>query len=458
MTALPASMPLRQRLLVRLLFVLGVSLLLAGALAYLRSASKLRTELHAALTVGEQVLLDAVKEIDRSPSPYQQLRIVIERFSGGRHLKVTLIDAAGNRVATSRIEQPDEPAPEWFYHSVGGEAESVQVKLPERLKGYAYFLLEADPRNEVQEVWEEMVFGFFVVTALSGLAGGFVYRSIGRELKPLDDLNAALSRVASGDFNVRVGETGSADLRAVGKGFNDMVTALEESRITTVRLEEQLASVQEEERADLARDLHDEIGPLLFSVSIDASEAKMMLTEDAHPEIHRKLEVIRDSVRRSQKHVLRLLGRLRNGSVEDLGLEGAVAQLLEFWRSRQPQVKMTTRIPEHGVGPRLDPVVYRVIQESISNAIRHGRPSVIDVSVALADGIHVVVQDDGGGLKTERVGNGLTGMRERVGLMRGVLDVRNSSDGKGVVVSAHFPVESSGELSVIENVASGHLT
>jgi two-component system sensor histidine kinase UhpB len=441
MTAI-AGRSLRQRLLLRLLAVLGLSLLLASGLAYWRASDKVHTELEAALRVGAQLLDDAVKEVRRSPTPYQQLRIVIERFSGGRHLKVTLIDKEGQRVAASRLQEPDEPAPEWFYGVVRGEPHVLRVPLPNNISGYSTLLLEADPRNEVQEFWEEVRFGLLMWGIIASLAGALIYWGIGTELAPLDTLNGALSKVAAGEFQVRIGESGSRDLRAVSRGFNEMAHALEESRVMTARLEEQLSSVQEEERAELARDLHDEIGPLLFSVGIDAAEAKRLLVDGTAAEVTERLDVIRESVRISQKHVLRLLGRLRNGTVEDLGLEGAVAQLVEFWRVRQPHVDIQTAVPQDGIAPRIDTAIYRIVQESISNAVRHGTgTSQIRVAVDIDSlgTVHVVVEDDGGGLKSQRRGNGLTGMRERVTSLGGTLDVGDSPNSRGVRVTAHIP-------------------
>ena len=81
-----------------LLLVLGLPEPAVGTvLAYWRATNKVQTELHAALIVGEQMLDDAVKELERSPSPYQLIPSVIERFSGGRHLSVALLDSEGQR-------------------------------------------------------------------------------------------------------------------------------------------------------------------------------------------------------------------------------------------------------------------------------------------------------------------------------------------------------------------------
>lgn len=434
-------MSLRQRLLIRSALVLGLSFFIGVALDYLRSAGKVRTELHAALTVGEKVLVDAVEEIQHASNPDRQIRVVIERFSGGRHLKVTLLDSRGRRVIASRLAMPDSPAPEWFYASVGGTPETARVNLPPGLGDFSFFLIEADPRNEVQEFWEDLGNGLAVLAILAALVLALIYRTLGRELKPLEELNKALSRVAEGDFSMRLAGVGSVDLRNVSQGFNHMASRLEQIEASNTRLQEQIANVQEEERAELARDLHDDIGPLLFSVGMDSASLKAMMGPTPTPEVQERLDSIREAVSLSQKHVLQILGRLRGGTVEDLGLQTAVRRLTEFWKSRRPAVAVQADIPESGVGVELDAIAYRVVQESLSNAMRHGQPTKIDVHVTEGqDGaVRVTVCDDGGGLKSQRIGHGLTGMRERIATRNGFLSIRNRGDGKGTLVVAEFP-------------------
>lgn len=434
-------MSLRQRLLIHVALVLGFSLLVGAGISYWNAAGKIRTELHAAFVVGEQVLTDAVQELDHSRTPYQQLPSVIERFSGGRHLRVSLLDNDGNRVTESRIEMPKEPAPDWFYRMLGGPPETFSIPVPSNVHGYSAFLMEADPRNEVQEVWEDLGGTLLNVSIMAGLVSALIYWTLGRELKPLGHLSHALSRAAQGDFSMRLAEEGSQDLRDVTKGFNHMADQLEQAEASKTLLEEQLSSVQDEERAELARDLHDEIGPLLFSVGIDTAAVQKSLGESADRDVVERLDSIREAVSLSQKRVLQILGRLRSGTVEDLGLEAAINRLIEFWTSRRPSLRVSSIVPEAGVGPELDPVVYRIVQESMSNAVRHGETSAIDIAVKREpDGaVFVRVSDDGGGLKTTRAGHGLTGMRERVTARQGVFTIGNRPDGLGTLVEARFP-------------------
>jgi two-component system, NarL family, sensor histidine kinase UhpB len=88
-------------------------------------------------------------------------------------------------------------------------------------------------------------------------------------------------------------------------------------------------------------------------------------------------------------------------------------------------------------------MIYRIINESTSNALRHGRPSRIDIAVELGaeHTVTVNVADDGGGMNEAAAGFGITGMRERVALLGGTLTIRNRPEGNGVTVSACVPVD-----------------
>ncbi|MBY0559604.1 histidine kinase [Hyphomicrobium sp.] len=433
-------MSLRQRLLMNVALVLALSLLIGAFMSYWRAAAKIETELHSAFVVGEQVLEDGVNGLKSSPNPYQKLSGIIEQFNNGRHLRVSLLDMSGARVVQSHLETPDDPAPAWFYKLLGGSPESARVPTPPNIQDYSAFLIEAEPRNEVQEVWEDLANSLFLAAILAGLVSALIYWTVERELKPLDQLRHAIARVAQRDFNLRLVESGPRDLRAVTSGFNHMVGQLEQAEASKTLLEEQLSTVQDEERAELARDLHDEIGPLLFSVGLDAAAVQKALGDSANRDVVERLDSIREAVGLSQRRVLQILGRLRTGTVEDLGLEAAVQRLVEFWTSRHPGLNVRTIIPEGGVSAELDSVVYRIIQESMSNAVRHGDTSVIDAAVALeGDSVRVWVVDDGGGLKSNRSGHGLTGMRERVAARNGTFNIGNRPDGRGTLVEAHFP-------------------
>ncbi len=224
-----------------------------------------------------------------------------------------------------------------------------------------------------------------------------------------------------------------------------MVARLAEIELRKRRLEEQLVEVQEEERSELARDLHDEVGPLLFAISVDLVAVEQQAARYSDAQLQQRLEATRDALTRIQQQVRDLLGRLRPLSVVDLGVDHSIQRLVAFWRTRYPAVEFAfSALLAQDLDENLGLTIYRIVQESLSNALRHGKPAAIEISIAEQrdHSILIEVRDDGVGLRGEglRMGLGLTSMRERVSALGGELTVGAGPEGRGVLVSARLPV------------------
>jgi two-component system, NarL family, sensor histidine kinase UhpB len=155
---------------------------------------------------------------------------------------------------------------------------------------------------------------------------------------------------------------------------------------------------------------------------------------------------IHDSVGRAQRHVRAILGRLR--PVRPIGLEAAVGRLAAFWQSRRSDIAFAIKVSvdEDRIDDDLQDTIYRVAQEAMSNAIRHGSPSRVEIAIAHhSDGIRLEVADDGVGMAIDgltvrgAVQFGLIGMRERVMEMAGSLSIRHGRNGRGLAVVATLP-------------------
>ena len=155
-----------------------------------------------------------------------------------------------------------------------------------------------------------------------------------------------------------------------------------------------------------------------------------------------------------QKHFKIILGRLRPTAGLDLGLAPAMDNLIDFWRSREPNVVFNLKVVPESFGDLLDEGIYRIAREALSNALRHGHPTKIDINVRCTtnDTVEVEIVDDGGGMKSSNgaVGFGVTGMQERAALLGGTISVQDRSDRKGVVVSVRFPCQKSPALGAAD--------
>lgn len=441
-------MTLRLRLLLLIALGLLASLAVAGTFAFWHTVQKAQTELQAALTVGSVVARNAVDDISQAADPQQRLNELIAGFDGDRHLQAILIDAVGNVLATSKLQPPDDPMPDWIRRFLPGKPAILGIPLPAGFERFGTVVLTTDASNELAEAWDDFIFTAAALAVFAAVVFALVYLTLTKTLAPLQELNRAFARIGQGDYDPRVAEAGPVEFARLAEGFNRMAARLAAMKSQNDRLNQRLAQVQEEERADVARDLHDEIGPLLFAASLDIATVQQSLPADASAKVAPRLQAARDAVTSMQRQLKEILRRLRPGVLDDMGLAGAIDSMVAFWRVRHPHVEFDVDLPPHGFGEPLDGMIYRIVNESTNNALRHGRPSGIEITVEPKAGetVTVKVADDGGGMDEAAAGFGITGMRERVTLLGGTLTVNNRPEGRGVAVLAQVPLHRNAQL------------
>ena len=126
---------------------------------------------------------------------------------------------------------------------------------------------------------------------------------IGRTLRPLDGLADAMEEVGAGRYGTRMGGTLAPELSRLRDSFNRMAARLADADAENRRLNEQLLTLQEQERSDLARDLHDEVSPFLFAINVDAATASRLMRGGRATEARGHVQSIADAVRHMQRQV-----------------------------------------------------------------------------------------------------------------------------------------------------------
>jgi two-component system sensor histidine kinase UhpB len=435
-------MSIQRRLALAITLVLALSLILGSALTYWHVVAKVRTEMRAALAVGARTAAKALDSHD-GMDPARGPREIVAAFDGDRHLTAILSSPESRVLARSTPQPPDEPAPAWFFALVAGPEIVADIPLGPTFATVGALLLRADPHNEVAEAWSDLLLTMAIMAVFFSLVLGLAFWTIRVALRPLRDLRVALSRIGAGDYATRMNPDVYRELEPLRAGFDAMAERLAAMRAQNLALHQQIIDLQEEERAELARDLHDDVAPFLFSVGADAAMIRRYLGVGAIEEVGPRAEAIAESTRHMQKHLKGVLRRLAPETLIDLGLAGAIDDLVAFWKQRCPNVTFTLEITDDPVDPPLDAVCFRVVQESLSNAIRHGDPAAVSVRVeGRAAAIDVRVEDDGSGIVEGRTpsGFGLSGMRERVKAVGGRLSIHEGPGGRGVTVEATLPI------------------
>jgi two-component system, NarL family, sensor kinase len=234
----------------------------------------------------------------------------------------------------------------------------------------------------------------------------------------------------------------SRDRNGLGEVARIAATAVRQDQLTSElqRSRERLASDLAEERRRIRRDLHDGLGPNLATIVMGLDQTRAVHRDD--PErADELLRELKDQTREAIEDIRNLVYGLRPPALDDLGLLGAVRHILATTTARSTLVVDLTVPTELPVLPAaIEVAAYRIVQESVTNVLRHARASRVDVTLTCLDGeLRVAVHDDGCGLPHDAIaGVGLTSIRERVRDVGGRVSIR--SDG-GTTVEASLPVE-----------------
>jgi signal transduction histidine kinase len=266
-------------------------------------------------------------------------------------------------------------------------------------------------------------------------------------LQPLRELEATAGRVWRGDLDARVQPSAVADrdMMRVGGAINLLLDGLMADRAKSRRLASLVISAQDEERARIARELHDSSAQSLTALLLQLSAATR---DEREPAMAVRLEGIREMAAASLEEVRALSHTVHPRVLDDLGLIAALEWLARRTRTGTGVAVEVDASPDSAPWPVPQPVasvLYRVTQEALANAMKHAHPKTVRISLdATPQRAELEVRDDGTGFDLEeaeqrRPGMGLFSMRERVSLVNGTLEI-TSAVGAGTRVIASIPL------------------
>ncbi len=230
------------------------------------------------------------------------------------------------------------------------------------------------------------------------------------------------------------------DVSALDTIQRQLADSLGENRL----LSQKYMMVQEDERRSLAREMHDELGQCLNAIKLDAVSIRGM-TQDTLPEAQARADAIIELSGHVYDVVRGIMQRLRPAALDALGLHDAIGQLVGQWQRRNAAVDV--RFESSGdladLGETVNITIYRIVQECLTNIVKHAQAAHVLVSLHRTSPteVCVMVRDDGRGfdVQARRTGLGLVGLRERVEALSGRLTLA-ARPGQGVEISATLPV------------------
>jgi len=423
-------MSLRKRLLLAIAAALLASFLAGLWVTTWQAGQLVRAEMRAALNFGR----NSVRVVQAGNPDAAALVRFVAGFDANPHLRVALVQA-GREIAASHPAPPPLTAPAWFTRLTARAIAPVEIPA-----GGATLVLTALPESETGERWVEARGLIALLALFSALTAGLCFAVTAWSLSPLDALGAALGRLGRGEAALPIAAIGPPEIAGLAHEFNGMQQALRLADQENRRLAAQLARLAEEERAELARDLHDEMGPLLFAITAWAAAARLQAKAGDAAAADASVAALEQAAGELQSALRDLLRRLRDSAPEPIDLRQSLHELVSFWRGVRPHTAFSLEIngETDTAGEAARAALFRVAQEGISNAIRHGNAARVGITVAQDHaGLTLRVQDDGSGGDGGH-GFGLVGMQERLQAIGGALEITTQN---GWRLTAWAPME-----------------
>lgn len=347
-------------------------------------------------------------------------------------------------------------APTWYTNIVSPPIPANEIPLPS-----GKLILFANASRAVLDGWDDLVQMLWLV--LGGFVSGnaLVYALMGRALRPLHQVVQGLRAVADGNYHIRLTGLTGHEGRQLGQTFNRMVQSVQDSiearrqandatlALTQNReLTQMIQSRIEQERAAIARELHDELGQQVTAIkSVGLAIARR--AADTDPTIESSARLVMSCADHIYEGMHHLISRLRPMALDQFGLLDALRDLLGECRLQHPKTLINFTFPDsiQNLDIELATAVYRIIQEAVTNALRHAQAHRIDVQIALTTkGIRLDVADNGSG-RVDAIQSeghfGLAGMRERAQALGGDFELLQE-ELTGVRVRVFLPLQQKG--------------
>lgn len=442
-----AKMSLRTRLCLLVGMCLMLSLVANIGFVIWMAAPRVTAESNAVERFAKATAVSALQNLQGNKDTEFDLRRLLTELQSLHHIRVWLAPNGKDIADTEPAESGPAGVPSWFVKLFRPDLRTTALPVAVGDRNFGSIVIASNPSDEVAEIWTEAQSIAAVSFAAGTILGLLILMVISLALEPISEIVDAIAMLEEGETELALKLRGPPEIVRIGRGINSLAATLGKFNDENHFLIQKLVNMQEDERKQIAGDLHDKLAPHLFSIRASVSALREELRGDE------SLEGLALSIDEPANAVQRLLSRLLNqlqpSCLAELGLGDALGELVEMWRPDVSGLRISLVASEQFrfLDEKIGLAAYRIVQEGLKNACQHARATNVLIELERLElnearqALRVRVKDNGIGISDcQRLGFGLISMRERAAAYGGRLRIVGYV-GKGTLVEAILPIE-----------------
>lgn len=441
-------MKLGRSLSLQTRLTMSLSAMLLGTLAFCVVALLMFSRVH--------LIQERAPALQEATEAAEALNAALAAASDPEAVLRTLATSLNGGTASLRFEEigaiSQKPAkrfdsvPAWFEHLVQGDIQTLRIPVQIRGETRGYVVADIDVSADVYEKWVAFLTLIILTLLIIPSCALIASATVRSTLQPLHAVSDVISELYDGNYDAKVTGICAPELERSRRELDALGAKLKTLAEQNRNLLTEIVSAQDMERKEISRDLHDELGPLLFALRSNVAGLEM---SSLSSDIASRVETIAALFEQLQQSHRRILDRVKPAHLQELGLVRSLRSIAESPALTAAHVEATCHLDAalDQVNDLVAETAYRVVQEGVTNVVRHAgaRNVCIVADIVQANGVpaallKLAIIDDGDGRPDGiTAGRGLKGMNERILALGGRLSFDRRND--KFVLSCEIPLD-----------------
>lgn len=407
-------------------------------IAVWQARSSVEKEVRSSINLAVQMIEFGLNQDALNSNDITQLIDNITNIHPVRHLDVYVgnNENVAQKNMLNDANAQEQSAPQWFVKWVMVDFLTHNRNVRFADGSIKPIVITANPMDEINEAWGETKIFFLTIMFMSAIIFLTINLVFNLMLRAVNTILHVLRQVEDGYFDQVLPHFKISEFNAIAVRINDMSNSLNTARKNNQALALRTMQIQETERKEMSRELHDEMGQ-----SLTAIKAMAVTCQQTNSDVNAITSSMINICDHLSVVVRSMMKTLHPLSLSELGLGASLSELVREWQRYSPTLHFELNYDDglESLNTDIAIHVYRIVQECLTNVVKHANASEVNIEVIkLNNKVQISISDNGQGKQSNTTGFGLLGMRERAENLGGTFKLETQKN-KGVSIVVQLP-------------------